>query len=53
MTGEGLGRGLELARDQPGLRGTADMHVGLSEVHLERNDLDMAARHLQRGTGAW
>jgi LuxR family maltose regulon positive regulatory protein len=38
--------GLELARHQPGLRGTADMHVGLSEVALERNDLDQAARHL-------
>lgn len=42
-------RGLELARGQPGLRGTADMHIGLSEVHLERNDLDAAARHLQAG----
>ncbi len=37
--------GLEHA-EQPGLRGTADMHVGLSEVLLERNDLDAAARHL-------
>ncbi len=49
-------RGLELARDQPGLRGTADMHVGLSELHLEHNDLDAAARHLraarEHGEGA-
>jgi LuxR family maltose regulon positive regulatory protein len=44
-----LERGLELAHGQPGLRGTADMHVGLTEVHLDRNDLDAAARHLQKG----
>ena len=42
-------RGLALAHDQPGLRGTADMHVGLSELDLERNDLDASARHLQLG----
>lgn len=29
------------------LRGTADMHVGLSELRLESNELDDAARHLQ------
>jgi len=40
-------RGLEHARRHPGLRGTADMHVGLSEVLLERNELDDAAKHLQ------
>ncbi|MFW3169336.1 LuxR C-terminal-related transcriptional regulator [Geodermatophilus sp. CPCC 206100] len=28
------------------LRGTADMHVGLSEVFLERNDLELARQHL-------
>jgi LuxR family maltose regulon positive regulatory protein len=38
--------GLEQARDRPGLRGTADMHVGLSELFLERNDLEQAAQHL-------
>ena len=39
--------GLEHARRHPGLRGTADMHVGLSEVLLERNELADAAKHLQ------
>jgi LuxR family transcriptional regulator, maltose regulon positive regulatory protein len=41
-------RGLQLALgqgDQP-LRGAADMHVGMSEVLLERNDLTAAAQHL-------
>ena len=33
---------LELAKANGGLRGTADMHVGLSEVLLDRNDLDGA-----------
>jgi LuxR family maltose regulon positive regulatory protein len=33
---------------EPNLRGTADMLVGMSEVHLERNDLEMAAQCLQR-----
>ena len=37
-------RGLEYARRHPGLRGTADMHVGLSEVLLERNELADAAQ---------
>jgi LuxR family maltose regulon positive regulatory protein len=33
---------------EPNLRGTADMLVGMGEVHLERNDLEMAAQCLQR-----
>lgn len=44
-----LERGLDLAQGQPGLRGTADMHIGLSELHLEHNDLDAAGRHQQLG----
>ncbi|HVT77368.1 MAG TPA: LuxR C-terminal-related transcriptional regulator [Acidimicrobiales bacterium] len=42
-----LERGLEHALHHPGLRGTADMHVGLSEVFLERNQLAEAAQQLQ------
>jgi len=39
---------LELAAAEPGppLRGTADMHVGIAAVLLERDDLDGAAQHL-------
>jgi LuxR family maltose regulon positive regulatory protein len=37
---------LELARSHNVVRGTADMHVGLSEVLLERNDLRGAKEHL-------
>jgi LuxR family maltose regulon positive regulatory protein len=33
--------------EHPGLRGAADMHAGLSEVLIERNLLDAAARHLE------
>lgn len=29
-------------------RGTADMHVGMSALHRERNDLQAATQHLQR-----
>jgi LuxR family maltose regulon positive regulatory protein len=42
-----FGAGLRLTAENPGLRGAADMHVGLSEVLIERNDLDTAANHLQ------
>jgi LuxR family transcriptional regulator, maltose regulon positive regulatory protein len=43
-------RALRFANEhgEPNLRGTADMLVGMSEVHLERNDLEMAAQCLQR-----
>ena len=41
-------RGLRLATEQrpAALRGAADMHVGMSERFLERDDLDAAVRHL-------
>jgi LuxR family maltose regulon positive regulatory protein len=42
-----LTAGLELAAANAPLRGTADMHVGLSELHIERNELDAAAEHLR------
>ncbi len=39
--------GLELSAAQDVvLRGTADMHVGMSEIFLQRDDLDAATRHL-------
>jgi LuxR family maltose regulon positive regulatory protein len=38
--------GLRCTAEHPGLRGAADMHVGLSEVLVERNELDGAERHL-------
>lgn len=42
-----LERGLRLgAGTSPPLRGTADMHVGLAELDLERNDLAAAAARL-------
>ena len=41
---------LGLATTHPGLRGAADMHAGLSEVLIERNDLDGAADHLETST---
>ncbi len=41
---------LQRASEQSGpvLRGTADMYVGMSEVHRERNDLAAAAQQLLR-----
>jgi ATP/maltotriose-dependent transcriptional regulator MalT len=42
-----LDAGLRLTAAHPGLRGAADMHIGLSEVLIERNDLDAATHHLQ------
>jgi LuxR family maltose regulon positive regulatory protein len=41
-------RGLDLVArpGEPVLRGAADMHVGMSEVHRERNDLAAARQHL-------
>jgi LuxR family maltose regulon positive regulatory protein len=41
-----LKAGLDVAATHGPLRGTADMHIGLAEVHLERNELDAAAEHL-------
>jgi len=43
-------RALQLATQQgePVPQGTADMHVGMSELHRERNDLDAATQHLLR-----
>ena len=39
---------LQLVPEQGGpvLRGTADMHVGMSELHRERDDLHAATQHL-------
>jgi len=39
--------GLRWTTEHPGLRGAADMHVGLSEVLIERNELAAAARHME------
>jgi LuxR family maltose regulon positive regulatory protein len=41
---------LQLATEQGDavLRGTADMYVGMSELHRERNDLEAATQHLLR-----
>jgi LuxR family maltose regulon positive regulatory protein len=43
-------RGLQLAAEKgmPRLRGTPDMHVGMSQLHLEYNDLNAAIQHLQQ-----
>ena len=41
-------RGLQLATKHgaPALRGAADMHVGMSKIYRERNDLHAATQHL-------
>ena len=41
---------LQLAAEEgaPGLRGTADMYVGLSELDREANDLQAATQNLMR-----
>ncbi len=41
---------LQLAAEHgdPVMRGTADMHVGMSDLHRERNDLEAATQHLLR-----
>jgi LuxR family maltose regulon positive regulatory protein len=43
-------RALQLAAEQgtPVLRGTADMYVGMSEIHREWDELDAATQHLLR-----
>ena len=43
-------QGLQLAtaHGEPPLRGTADMHVGMSELFREQNDLHAATQHLLR-----
>jgi LuxR family maltose regulon positive regulatory protein len=43
-------RGLQLATPPgvPALRGAADMYVGMCELYRERNELDIAAQHLQK-----
>lgn len=44
-----LKAGLDLVADHGPLRGTADMQIGLAEVHIERNELDAAAERLRAG----
>ncbi len=39
---------LAAAEVGPALRGTADMHVGLSRIAYERDDLNAATQHLER-----
>jgi LuxR family maltose regulon positive regulatory protein len=43
---DAFARGLELVAAHPGLRGAADMHVGLAELHLDRDDLATAREQL-------
>jgi LuxR family maltose regulon positive regulatory protein len=43
-------RALDLGVDEdPGMRGVRDMHTGLAQVAVERNDLAAASEHLRRG----
>lgn len=42
-----LERALALTEADPGLRGVADMHVGLARLATERGDLDTAREHLR------
>jgi LuxR family transcriptional regulator, maltose regulon positive regulatory protein len=50
-----LGAGLDLSAAHGPLRGIADLHVGLAEVHLERNELDAVAEHMRASLdlGEW
>src|SRR6478672_5615190 len=45
-------RTVQLAADHgaPAMRGTADMHVGMSSLYFEWNDLEAATRHLVKST---
>ncbi len=40
---------LVMAQGEPVLQGTADLHLGLSRLHIEWGDLQAARRHLERG----
>ena len=42
-----LQHALDLAAAHPGLRGVPDVHVGLAEVLIERDELDAATVHLE------
>ena len=44
-------RSLQFATEQgePVLQGTAELYMGLSELHLEQGDLEAARQHLHRG----
>jgi len=42
-----LTAGLDVSAAHGALRGAADMHIGLAELHFERNELDAAAEHLR------
>ncbi len=40
---------LATAQGEPALQGTAELYLGLAELHRERGDLDSARQHLLRG----